>query len=185
MIFEEGKERNRALGIWSAITAGGAALGLILGGVLTEYASWRWVLFVNVPIAAVAIIGAIALRAGEPRRARAGLRHPGAVLVTGGLMALVFALVKGNEYGWGSVQDLGMLALAAVLLVAFVVGAAAGRTTRSCRSGSSDPHAWRAPTSARCFIGAGIFAMFFFLILWMQAINGWSPVKAGLSRSCR
>ena len=76
VVFEEGQERNRALGIWAAITAGGAALGLILGGVLTEYASWRWVLFVNVPIAVVAVVGALRFVPGEPRRARARLRRP-------------------------------------------------------------------------------------------------------------
>src|SRR3954471_6494441 len=121
VIFAEGKERNRALGIWSAITAGGAALGLILGGFLTEYASWRWVLFVNVPVAVIAVIGALKY-VPESRDERAqGFDVLGAVLVTSGLMALVFGLVKANSYGWTSGKTMTIFFISAVLLVAFVV----------------------------------------------------------------
>jgi EmrB/QacA subfamily drug resistance transporter len=180
VVFEEGKERNRALGIWAAITAGGAAIGLISGGLLTEYASWRWVLFVNVPIAVVAILGAIRY-VPESRDERAGgFDVPGAILVTGGLMALVFALVKGNEYGWHDMKTIRMLALAAVLLVAFLQVQAVSEhplvPTRVFRS-----HTVAGADLGSLFVGAGIFAIFFFLILWMQQINGWSPIKAGLA----
>jgi EmrB/QacA subfamily drug resistance transporter len=180
VVFEEGKERNKALGIWAAITAGGAALGLILGGFLTEYASWRWVLFVNVPIAAVAIVGALRF-VPESRDERAvGFDIPGAVFVTGGLMALVFALVKGNQYGWGDIKTIRMLALAAVLIVAFlqvqIVSDNPLVPVRLFRS-----HSVAGADIGALFIGAGVFAMFFFLILWMQQINGWSPVKAGVA----
>jgi len=120
VVFAEGTERNRALGIWAAITAGGAAVGLILGGVLTEYASWRWVLFVNVPIAVLAVVGALRF-VPESRDERArGFDIPGALLVTGGLVALVYALVKGNDLGWGSTQTVLTLVLAVVLLAGFV-----------------------------------------------------------------
>src|SRR3954466_13221416 len=115
VVFAEGRERNRALGVWAAISAGGAAIGLIVGGVLTEYASWRWVLFVNVPVAALAVLGALrVLPESRDSRAR-GFDVPGAVLATGGLVALVYALVKGNDYGWGSVRTLVTLGVAVAL----------------------------------------------------------------------
>ena len=127
VVFAEGRERNRALGVWAAISAGGAAIGLIVGGVLTEYASWRWVLFVNVPVAALAVLGALrVLPESRDDRAR-GFDVPGALLVTGGLIALVYALVKGNDFGWGSARTHRlMLGLAVVLLIAFVIVAAPG-----------------------------------------------------------
>jgi EmrB/QacA subfamily drug resistance transporter len=180
VVFEEGKERNRALGIWAAITAGGAAIGLILGGVLTEYASWRWVLFVNVPIAVLAVVGALRF-VPESRDERArGFDVPGALLVTGGLVALVYALVKGNDLGWSSTQTVGTLGLAAVLLLAFVV------VQRRAVEPLVDFRLFRSRTLlgadlGSLFIGAGIFAVFFFMILWMQQINGYSPVKSGFA----
>ncbi|MDQ6650558.1 MAG: MFS transporter [Actinomycetota bacterium] len=180
VIFTEGKERNRALGIYAGITAGGAALGLILGGVLTEYASWRWVFFVNLPIAALAVAGALAAVPDSRDENARGFDIPGAVLVTGGLMALVFALVKGHEYGWGSGRTVGTLALAAALLVAFVLvqmrvsePLVPFRVFRSRSVAGADIGA--------LLIGAGLFAIFFFLILWMQVVNHYSPVKSGLA----
>ena len=150
VVFEEGEERNRALGIWAAITAGGAALGLILGGVLTEYASWRWVLFVNVPIAALAVVGALRF-VPESRDERArGFDIPGALLVTGGLVALVYALVKGNDLGWGSARTVGTLVLAAGPARRLRRRAAPG--DRAAGRLPPVPLAGRcsAPTSARC-----------------------------------
>jgi EmrB/QacA subfamily drug resistance transporter len=180
VIFAEGKERNKALGIWSTITAGGAALGLILGGLLTEYANWRWVLFVNVPVAVLAFLGAERFVPESKDETAQGFDVPGAVLVTGGLMALVFALVKGNTYGWGSGKTLATLALAAVLIAAFIsvqrrapAPLVPFRLFKSRSLAGADIGA--------IFVGAGIFAMFFFMILWMQRVNGWSPVKAGLA----
>jgi EmrB/QacA subfamily drug resistance transporter len=180
VVFKEGKERNRALGIWAAITAGGAALGLILGGVLTTYASWRWVLFVNVPIAAIAIYGSLRW-VPESRDERAqGFDVPGAILVTGGLMSLVFALVKGNEYGWGDIKTIRVLALAIVLLVAFLqVQLVSDNPLVEFRLFRS--HSVAGADLGALFIGAGIFAIFFFLILWMQTVNGWSPIHAGVA----
>jgi MFS family permease len=94
VVFSEGKERDRALGIWAAITAGGAALGLILGGVLTSYLSWRWVFFVNVPIAALAVAGALRFVPEHRDEHARGFDVAGAVLATGGLMSLVYGLAK-------------------------------------------------------------------------------------------
>ena len=180
VVFAEGRERNRALGVWAAISAGGAAIGLILGGVLTEYASWRWVLFVNVPVAALAVLGAVRLLP-ESRDERArGFDVPGAVLGTGGLIALVYALVKGNDYGWGSARTILTLALAVVLLAGFVV------VQRRSRDPLVDFRLFRSRSLlgadiGALFIGAGLFAVFFFLILWMQEVHGYSPLRAGFA----
>ncbi len=180
VVFQEGPERNRALSLWAAISAGGAALGLILGGVLTEYANWRWVLFVNVPVAVLAVVGA--LRAvPESRDERAGgFDVPGAFLVTGGLVALVYALVRGNDLGWGSGATLGMLALAVLLLGLFVV------VQRRSADPLVDFRLFRSRSVlgadlASLFIGAGIFAVFFFLVLWMQQVNDYTPIEAGFA----
>jgi EmrB/QacA subfamily drug resistance transporter len=179
VVFAEGKERNRALGIFSAITAGGAAIGLILGGVLTQYASWRWVLFVNVPIAALSVFGAMSFVPESKDERAKGFDIPGAVLVTGGLMTLVFALVKGNQYGWASGNEVGLLALAGALLAAFAFVQVHSENPlvpfRLFRSRTV-----LAADVGSLLIGAGIFAIFFFLILWMQQVNGYSPVKSGL-----
>ena len=180
VVFAEGRERNRALGVWAAISAGGAAIGLILGGVLTEYASWRWVLFINVPVAALAVLGALRILP-ESRDARArGFDVPGAVLATGGLIALVYALVKGNGYGWTSARTLLMLGLAVVLLGAFVV------VQRRVRDPLVDFRLFRSRTLlgadlGSLFVGAGLFAVFFFLVLWMQQVHGYSPLRAGFA----
>ena len=180
VVFAEGQERNRALGIWAAISAGGAAIGLILGGFLTEYASWRWVLFVNVPVALLAVVGALRF-VPESRDVRArGFDVPGALLVTGGLVALVYALVEGNGLGWTSARTLGMLALAVILLAAFVV------VQRRSADPLVDFRLFRSRTLlgadiGALFIGAGIFAVFFFLILWMQQVNDYSPIRSGFA----
>ena len=180
VIFREGEERNKALGIWSAITAGGAALGLILGGLLTEYASWRWVFLVNLPIAAVAVFGALRF-VPESRDERAqGFDVPGAVFITGGLMALVYALVKGNDYGWDSYRTLGWFAGALLSLVAFALVQATSKNPlvpfRVLRNRSA-----LGADAAALLLGAGVFAIFFFLILWAQEVNGWSPIKSGFA----
>jgi EmrB/QacA subfamily drug resistance transporter len=180
VVFAEGRERNRALGVWAAISAGGAAIGLLVGGTLTEYASWRWVLFVNVPVAALAVLGAVRVLP-ESRDVRAqGFDVTGAVLATGGLIALVYALVKGNDYGWTSLRTLLVLALAVVLLAAFVV------VQRRVSDPLVDFRLFRSRTLlgadlGALFVGAGLFAVFFFLILWMQQVHGYSPLRAGFA----
>ena len=180
VIFDEGKQRNRAFGIYAAITAGGAAVGLILGGVLTQYASWRWVFFVNLPIAAVAILGAIRFVPDSKDEKAKGFDIPGAVLVTAGLMSLVFALVKGNQYGWSSGRTIGTLVLALALLAAFA----------AVQTRASEPlvpfrvfhnKSVLGADIGSLLVGAGIFAIFFFLILWMQVVNSYSPVTSGLA----
>src|SRR3984957_5989326 len=121
VIFAEGEERNRALGVWAAIAGAGGAVGLLAGGVLTTELSWRWIFFVNLPIAAFAALASLKL-IGESRDPVAGgFDVAGAVTGTAGLGALVFALVRANVWGWGSAKTVSVLAGAVVILGVFVV----------------------------------------------------------------
>src|SRR5581483_5735560 len=119
--FEEGKERGKALGIWAAIASGGSAVGLVLGGVLTEAFSWPWIFFINVPVGVVAFVLSLRLiPESTDESAHRSFDVAGAVTATGGLMVLVFAIVKAESYGWGSVRTIGAFLVAFVLLAAFV-----------------------------------------------------------------
>ncbi|MGY1743102.1 MULTISPECIES: MFS transporter [unclassified Blastococcus] len=178
--FTEPKERAKAFGVFGAISGGGAAIGLILGGVLTEYASWRWTLGVNVPIALAAAVLAIPL----VRESRAeGDRHfdiPGVLLSGLGLVSLVYGFTKAAEEGagWGDPVTVTLLVVAAVLLVAFVVWES--RTANPLlplrvvldrtRGGSY---------LLFLLVGAGLFAMFLFLTLYFQRTLGYTPLEAG------
>jgi len=119
--FTEPKERARAFGVYGAIAGGGAAIGLILGGFLTEFASWRWTLLINVPIAMLAAAAALRVVTESRSSANHGYDLPGAATVTGGLLALVYAFTKAGTDGWGAPVTLGLFGAAAVLLVGFVV----------------------------------------------------------------
>ncbi len=118
--FTEPRERARAFGVYGAIAGGGAAIGLILGGALTEFASWRWTLLINVPIAVLAAIGAVRVVSESRASAKHGYDLPGAATVTSGLLALVYAFTKAGTDGWDATVTLGLFAAAAVLLLAFV-----------------------------------------------------------------
>src|ERR1700732_983429 len=124
--FREGPDRNRALGVYGAVAGAGGALGLLLGGVLTSFASWRWVLFVNVPIGLVLAIAAPRVLAATPGRS-GRLDLPGALTVTGGMVSLVYGLSHVATYGWTDQLTLVALALAGLLLVLFL---ALGACTR-------------------------------------------------------
>src|SRR5439155_10642214 len=120
--FAEGAERARALAVWAAMAIGGAAVGLVLGGVLTQYFSWAWIFFVNVPVGIAVFL--LSLRIVPDSRDALEQRSydlAGAVTVTGGLMALVYAIVDAQSAGWGSAKTLGFIAVALALLTAFVV----------------------------------------------------------------
>jgi EmrB/QacA subfamily drug resistance transporter len=180
-MFAEGAERNKALGVWGAVSGSGGAAGVLLGGILTEYAGWEWVLWVNVPIGIVVAI--LAPRMLDESRRETDLRHfdaLGAITVTAGLSLLVFALVDTINEGWGSTQTLTLLAIALALIVAFVF----------IELRSKDPlmpfkiFRLRTLTGANIvglLVGAALFAMFFFLSRYMQEVLGYSALKAGLS----
>jgi EmrB/QacA subfamily drug resistance transporter len=179
--FRDGAERNRALGVWGAVAGSGGAAGVLLGGVLTEYLGWEWVLWVNVPIGIVAAL--LAPRLIAESHADVETRHfdlAGAVSVTAGLSVLVYALVEAPDAGWGSGQTIGLLAVAAGLLAAFV--AIELRSAAPLMPFSI--FRLRTLTGANVvgiLTGASLFSMFFFISLYMQNVLGFSAIEAGLS----
>src|SRR5579884_2396981 len=179
--FEEGAERARALGVWAAIAIGGSAVGLILGGVLTQYFSWPWIFFVNVPVGVVGFVLSLRL-IPESRDADAHRSYDvaGAVTVTGGLMALVYAIVDAQSAGWGSAKTLAFFALALGLLVAFVVIELRVRAPL-VRLSIFRTRSLLTANAAMFLAMSGMFAMFFFNTLYIQRILGYGPLKAGLA----
>jgi len=179
--FAEGRERTRALGIWSAIAAGGGAVGLVLGGLLTDTLSWRWVFFINLPIGIAAAL--LSLRYVPNTRAE---RRPetvdlgGAISVTAGLLVLVFGIVKAQEYGWTSARTLGTGALAVTLLTAFVVIELRSKEPL-IRLGIFRIRSLTSANVSMLFVVSGLFAMFYFASLYVQEILGYSPLKAGVA----
>jgi EmrB/QacA subfamily drug resistance transporter len=179
--FAEGAERARALGVWAAIAIGGSAVGLILGGVLTQSFSWPWIFYVNVPVGVAGFVLSLRL-IPESRNEQAERSYDvaGAVTVTGGLMALVYAIVKAATDGWTSVTTIGFFGLAAALLVSFVLielRSAAPLVRLSI-------FRTRSLTTANIvmFLAAsGMFAMFFFNTLYIQRVLGFGPLTAGLA----
>lgn len=177
--FAEGKERNAALGAWGAVGAFGAVAGVLLGGVLTDALSWEWIFFVNVPVGLAGLVLAPILL-NESRDARVkSFDVPGAVLVTSGLVVLVFALTRGNHYGWGSVETIGLFTLSGALLASFLIWEA--RTAEPLMPFSI----WRLRTVAGAnvaglILGTALFAMFLVLTLYMQQVLGYSPMRTGI-----
>jgi EmrB/QacA subfamily drug resistance transporter len=178
--FAEGKERNAALGAWGGVGAFGAVAGVLLGGVLTDALSWEWIFFVNVPVGLLALaLTPLLLRESRDLRVRS-FDVPGAVTVTGGLVALVYAITQGNEYGWTSAPTLGVFALSAVLLSAFLVWEA--RVAEPLMPFSI----FRLRTvsganAAGLILGTAMFAMFLMLTLYMQQVLGYSAMKTGVA----
>jgi EmrB/QacA subfamily drug resistance transporter len=179
--FSEGAERTKALSIWAAIASGGSAVGLLLGGILTETLSWEWIFFINVPIG-VAIFFA-ALRLVPNSRVEGGSRHfdiVGAVSVTAGLLVLVYAIVKAQDWGWTSGSTLGLAALAAALLGAFV-----WIESRSplplVRLSLFRLRSLAAANGVFLIVIGGMFAMFFFASLYLQGILGYSALTTGFA----
>jgi EmrB/QacA subfamily drug resistance transporter len=178
--FEEGAERNRALSVWSVVAAGGGAVGVFLGGLLTQYLGWRWNFFVNVPIGMAAIWGILKYvpqHDGEEGNKKLDL--PGAVLVTGGLMMLVYALSQASSQGWSSMSSLVSMGISVVLLVLFVLN----------EQHSKHPLVPLAIFRIRNVSGgnlmmmpvvASALGMVYFLSLFVQNVLGYSPVATGL-----
>jgi EmrB/QacA subfamily drug resistance transporter len=179
--FAEGPERNRAVGVWSATAAAGGALGMLLGGLLTQYASWRWVLFVNVPVAALVLAVAPRLIPDLPGEPRARTDLAGAVTVTGGLLALTYATTLIPEHGWTAPRTLGFFLAAALLLASFLV-VEAHRRAPLVPLGIFRRRSLTGATTVGLLVGAGLTATpIFFLTLYLQQILGFSAIQAGLA----
>ncbi len=174
------KERAKAFGVFGAIAGGGAAIGLLLGGVLTQYFSWRWCLGVNVPIAILAALLAIPYVTESKASGSHSYDLPGALTATFGLLSLVYGFTKAALDGWGSSVTLTFFGIAIVLLVGFVLIELRTKSPllpmrvllERNRGGSY---------LASLIVGSGLFAMFLFLGLYLQVILGYSPVKAGFA----
>jgi EmrB/QacA subfamily drug resistance transporter len=177
--FAEGSERNRALGVWGAVAGSGGAVGTLLGGVLTDSLSWRWVLFVNTPVTLLVAFGAWRVLAESRDEARE-LDIAGAVTITAGLSLLVYALVDANNHGWGSLRTLGLIGLALVLIVGFIAIERARRVPLVPFAIFRNRTLTGANVTA-VFIAMSLFSMFFFITLYMQQVLHYSPLKAGLS----
>jgi EmrB/QacA subfamily drug resistance transporter len=179
--FEEGAERTKALGVWSAIAAGGGAVGLVLGGLLTETLSWRWVFFINLPIGIAAALLSLRLIPNskaddEPDTADVA----GAVSVTAGLLVLVFGIVKAPEYGWGSGRTIGLALTSLVLLSAFVFIELRSKAPL-IRLGILRLRSLSASNVAMLFVASGLFSMFYFAGIYLQEVLGYGPLKAGFA----
>lgn len=179
-IFAEGAERNRALGVWGAVAGAGGAVGVLLGGVLTQI-DWRLVLFVNVPVAAVAIFAAPrVLPEGKDPHEMKGFDIPGAVSVTAGLGLLVYTMVKASQEGWGTTATIVRLAISVVLLLAFILIEL--RTKHPLLPFSIFRlRTLRGANIAGILLGMALFSMFLFISYYMQYILGFSPIKAGVA----
>ncbi|MFZ3560329.1 MFS transporter [Streptomyces sp. BH055] len=177
--FPEGPERNRAFGVFASVSAGGGAVGLLAGGMLTDWLDWRWVLFVNVPIGVL-----IALLA--PRYINESQRHPGrfdlpgALTSTLGMAALVYGFIRAASEGWSDALSIASFGAAAVLLIAFV--AIERRTSQPITPLKLFRDRNRSGTYAMMLsLAAAMFGMFFFIVLFVQNVLHYSPVKAGLA----
>jgi EmrB/QacA subfamily drug resistance transporter len=178
--FTEVKERATAFGVYGGISGGGAAIGLIAGGVLTQYASWRWCLLVNVPIAILAAVVAVPIVRESKAHGNTSYDIPGAVTVTAGLVALVYGFTRAAQSGWTAGSTLGYLAVAVVLLAAFVVIEI--RATNPLlpmrvildrtRGGSF---------LSSLMVGSGLMGMFLFLTFYFQGNLGYSALKTGFA----
>ena len=179
--FADGAERNRALGIWGAVAGAGGAAGVLLGGILTSGLSWRWVLFVNVPIGiTAAILAPRTLVESRAENAAKTFDLPGAVTVTAGLALLVFAVVDAVNSGWGSTTTLLRLAGAAILLIAFLSIELRARNPLMPFS-IFRLRTLRGANIVGLLIGMSLFSMFFFISLYLQDVLHYSPIKAGVS----
>jgi len=179
--FRAPAERARALGIWSAMAAVGGASGALLGGILTDLLSWRWIFYINLPVAAAALVAArVVLAETRAEGARPSLDVPGAVTVTGGLVALVYAVAGTDTHAWSSTATVVPLLVAGAFLVAFVVV-----ETRLARAPLVPFRLFRsrglsAANVAMLLVGGAMFSMWFFISLYMQDVLGYSPLKTGL-----
>jgi EmrB/QacA subfamily drug resistance transporter len=177
--YSEGRERTKALAIYSAVISGGASLGLVLGGVITEWLSWRWVLFINIPIG-LAVLAVTPLFVTETRRIPGRFDLSGAITSTGGMAVLVYGFIEAATNGWGDHLAWGLFAIAVVLLAVFVLNERRAKQPITPlrlfgsmnRSGSY---------AARLLLVAGMFGMFYFLTQFLQDVMGFSPLRTGIA----
>jgi EmrB/QacA subfamily drug resistance transporter len=178
--FPDPDRRRRALGAWSATAASGAAIGVLLGGVLTNALDWRWVLFINVPIGTVLIVATVL--AVNETRAGAGARSldlPGALTVTGGLAVLAYGIVSTDSHPWGSTSTVAALAAGTALLATFVAIESRWAAQPLVPLGIFRRRTLSVANAIAITVGASLFGLYFFLSLYMQQVNGYSALRGG------
>ena len=178
--FSEGRERNTALGVWGAVGAFGAVAGVLLGGILTDLLSWEWIFYINVPVGLAAVALTPLLLAESRDTQMKSFDVPCAVLVTSGMITLVYAITQARNYGWGSVETIGLFTTAGVLLAAF-----AGWEARA-KEPLMPFSIFRIRTVAAAnisglILGTVTFSMFLMLTLYMQQVLTYSPLKTGVA----
>ncbi|MGO8724010.1 MAG: MFS transporter [Acidimicrobiales bacterium] len=180
--FREPQARARAMGMWSAVAGAGGAAGALLGGILTEELSWRWILFINIPIGIVTfIVARIFLQEMRAEGEREPLDVLGAVLVTSGLTALVFGVVRTTSVGWGSWQTLVVLVLAAGLLGWFVAHEGLVAKSPIMRLSLFKRRSIWTANVVMFLLSGALFAMWFFVSLYLQLVQGYSPLRTGFA----
>jgi EmrB/QacA subfamily drug resistance transporter len=181
--FTEGGERNRALGAWGAMGAAGGATGVLLGGLLTQALSWRWILFINVPIGAATALASLRVIAAErpDSSTRKNFDLAGAISGTIGLIVLTFGIVKTEEYGWGSARTLITLAIAAAFLGLFLLIEARFAKAPLMPLGVFRSRQLSAANVVVLLLGASAFGMWYFLSLYLQEVRGFTPIETGLA----
>jgi EmrB/QacA subfamily drug resistance transporter len=180
VIFSEGAERNKALGVWGAVAGSGGAAGVLLGGILTEYAGWEWVLFVNVPVGLLAAVAAARLLPESRNEGARNFDIAGAVSVTAGLSLLVYTIVDANNAGWTSTQTLGLAAIALALIASFVAIELRAKAPL-VPFGIFRKRTITGTNIVALLVAMALFSMFFFISLYMQQVLGYSAIKSGLS----
>src|SRR6516162_8176342 len=178
--FTDPAERGKAFGVYGAIAGAGGAVGLLLGGILTEYLSWRWCLYVNVILGAVAVAGAVRLLTPQPRDPDVRIDWPGTVLVAAGLVAVVYGLSEADTAGWGAPTTLALLVTGVILLVVFVL------VERRVQHPLLPLHIFRNRFRGGAYLAiglsaVGVFGIFLFLTYYFQLTLAYSPVKSGLA----
>ena len=178
--FEEGEARTRAIAVYAAVSGAGAALGLLLGGVLTNYFSWRWVLFVNVPIGVVLITGAF-LYLHQSERLKGRFDFLGALISVGGMVSLVYGFIHVAHSGWGNTETFVVFALAIVLLVGFVLYEAYGTAEPMMPMRIFENRTRSGSYLVMLVVGAAMFGMFYFITFFVQGVRDYGPLKTGVA----
>ena len=179
--YREGHERNVALSVWGAVASGGAAIGVLAGGIITQYLNWRWNFFVNVPIGILVVITALRiLDKHESEAEHSSLDLPGAVAVTGGLMLLVYGLVKAPVEGWTSAASLWRFGIVLILLAFFIYNENRAEHPLMPLRIFRIRNLAGADLLMLC-MASGLFSVFFFTTLYMQEVLGYTPIKTGVS----
>ena len=178
--FTDPKERGKAFGVYGAVAASGSGLGLLIGGALTSYASWRWCMYINLVFAAIAITGGLLLLGRQPRTPGARLDVPGVAAVSGGMFSLVYGFSNAATHGWHAVSTWGFLAAGAVLLIAFAAWQARAAQPLLPPRVILDRNRAGAYLTMLIF-GSALFGIFLFLIYYMQLNLGYSAVLSGLA----